>query len=760
MRSVRIPGIGALFVVALGVTSCSSPDSEKVRHLERGDQYAAEKRDEFAAVEYARAVQLDERFGEARYKLAQTYERMNNLAAAFPEYVRAADALPGNRDAQIKATQVLLVSRRFEDANARVTALIEKDPKDIEALLLRANAIAGLQDASGAISQIEEALAVSPGDSRAFLSLGSVRMQTGQVKEAEAAFRQALTLDPASIQARLAFANFLSTIGRAPEAEAAIKEALAQDPRNLLAHRMLGVLYLATQRPKEAEQPLKAVAEISQAPQARLQLADYYIGVGRTKEARGLLTMLSAEQGTSDQAASLEAETRLAAIDYAQGRTTEAHKRLDALLARVPKHVRSLVMKAEWLATENKLDEALERARAAVAADPQSSEAHFALATVQERRGEIADAIKSYNEVTRLNPRADRALVALSRLNLNRDRGLALQQAEEARRAAPSNGDARVALVRTLLAMGNLPRAETEIAELLKAAPDNGGVHALLGTLQAARRDNVAARGAYERALSLSPGLFDALAGLTYLDLQAKTPAQAIPRLEAQIAREPANPRLLALAAQAFIGAGDQAKAEQALRRAVSVDPNFTPGYEQLARLYVQQGQLDRARAEFEGMARRDSSAVGAKTMVGMLLEAQGKRDDARKWYEGVVNGPAPAPVAANNLAFIYAEEGVNLDIALQLATSAKSSLPQDPNVDDTIGWVYYKKDLPMLAVEPLQESLRKRPDNAEVLYHLGLTYAKLGTQDKAREALTRALKIDPTVGGAEARRALASVSQ
>ena len=50
-----------------------------------------------------------------------------------------------------------------------------------------------------------------------------------------------------------------------------------------------------------------------------------------------------------------------------------------------------------------------------------------------------------------------------------------------------------------------------------------------------------------------------------------------------------------------------------------------------LAQLYVEQRRIDEARAEFEGIVKRDPSAVGARTMVGMLLEAQGKSDEARK---------------------------------------------------------------------------------------------------------------------------------
>ena len=180
-----------------------------------------------------------------------------------------------------------------------------------------------------------------------------------------------------------------------------------------------------------------------------------------------------------------------------------------------------------------------------------------------------------------------------------------------------------------------------------------------------------------------------------------------------------------------------------------------------LAQLYMKQQRLDEARAEFERMVKRDPRAVGPRTMVGVILETQGKRDEARRSYEATVAEMTNAPVAANNLAFMYAEEGKNLDVALQLATSAKQQVPDSAEVDDTLGWVYYKKDLATLAVGPLEESLKKMPDNADILYHLGLTYARIGEKAKAREALERALKLNPRLAGAaSARQTLASVSQ
>ena len=80
--------------------------------------------------------------------------------------------------------------------------------------------------------------------------------------------------------------------------------------------------------------------------------------------------------------------------------------------------------------------------------------------------------------------------------------------------------------------------------------------------------------------------------------------------------------------------------------------------------------------------------------MVGMLLYMQGKLDDAKAAYEKVLAIDPKSPAAANNLAQIYVDRNENLDVALQLAQTAKAGLPNSHEVDDTLGWIYYKKGL------------------------------------------------------------------
>ena len=105
-------------------------------------------------------------------------------------------------------------------------------------------------------------------------------------------------------------------------------------------------------------------------------------------------------------------------------------------------------------------------------------------------------------------------------------------------------------------------------------------------------------------------------------------------------------------------------------------------------------------------------------------------------------------PVAANNLAWMYAETGENLDVALELAQRAARRLPDHPAVHDTLGWIYYKKGLTSLAVPAFLKCIEKEPKNPLFHLHLALAYAKAGETSKARVVLQQAIELDPTLKG------------
>jgi tetratricopeptide (TPR) repeat protein len=267
------------------------------------------------------------------------------------------------------------------------------------------------------------------------------------------------------------------------------------------------------------------------------------------------------------------------------------------------------------------------------------------------------------------------------------------------------------------------------------------------------RKDVAAARREFDRALELDPANAEARQSRVMLDA-SKNPAAARALIAGQLEKSPNDPRLLTTMASAYAAEGNVNDEEKTLRKLIEVDPKNAEAFGALAGLYMRTGRLDDARTAFESIVRQRPKDVAAHTMLGTILQTQRKNAEAQKVYEAVVGNPQQAPVAANNLAWLYAESGGNLDIALQLAQAAKRQMQNSSEVDDTLGWVYYKKDLAGLAIPPLEDSVKRDPTNAVHVYHLGLAYLKSGEVTKALNAFDTAVRLKPDFKEAAQKRA------
>jgi tetratricopeptide (TPR) repeat protein len=294
---------------------------------------------------------------------------------------------------------------------------------------------------------------------------------------------------------------------------------------------------------------------------------------------------------------------------------------------------------------------------------------------------------------------------------------------------------------------------------VLSKHPDAAQAHALMGALWLAKRDQTAAKRSFERALELDPASPEALTGLVVIDLSHKNPVAARARVEAFLARSPGAPAALLMAAKLYGLTEDRHRVEETLTRALRADPSNPQVYHLLGQIYVSQGRLPEAKKQFAEIVRLEPRSVAANTMLGWLSYAERDFVGAQTWWEKTIQIDSGAAAAANNLAWLYAERRGNLDVALQLAQTAKSKFPAQPEVNDTLGWVYCKKELNTQAIFYLQQSVEKDQTNPLYHYHLGVAYAQKGDDAKARRSLERALSIQKDFDGAsEARKVLGSL--
>ena len=743
---------GACLLLSATVACSRDPEAVKHEHFAKGNAYAASKQYAEAILEYRNALKIDPRFGAARYQLAEAYAANNDMRNAYGEYIRAADLSPENEEAQLKTGNLLLVGRRFTDARQRARVVLERNPQSLPALLLLGNALAGLRDLENAVAVTERAIQVAPERSGSYTNLGALELASGDLKAAEAAFRKAVSLAPSSVPARLALAHFLHSAKRDDEAVVVFDAILKDAPRDVKANRAAAAFFIATKQHRRAETCYRNVANELEDDGSYLILADFLSRYGRDDEALSVLRELSVKES-----AFARATGRIALIEYRRGNRTRAFELLGDVLSRDPRNVEAIVLQTRLLINERRYEEALSRARAAISADPRSTLALYWLGRALAASGDLEQARRTWTELLALDANHTDAQLAMARLHLSRNEiDSAIDRATQAVTGDPHSVDARVALVRALMTRSeDQPRADAAMNALLRDRPDEPLVHSTLAQLQASRRDLAGARRAYEKALALDPGHLEALSGLVAMDIAEGRPQQARARLDARLASTPEDPGVLVMAAKVYAALRNGPKTESLLKTLIRVEPGNMQGYSLLGQLYIAQRRLAEATAEFRTMAERDKRSVAAHTMVGLLYQTQGDTAAAVEWYEKAVQIDARAPVAANNLAWHYAGNPTKLDTALQLAQTARAQSPEEPSIIDTLGWIYYKKEMVPLAVTSFEQAVEKSPRNPVYHFHLGLAHAKAGDDAKARKALEAALKLSPRFAGAEEAKAV-----
>src|SRR4051812_46749701 len=145
------------FTIAVLLVVPALACSEKIDHVKRAQDFAAQKKYKEAVVEYRAALQTDDRNGDVRLALGDAYADLGDGLNAFHEYVRASDLLPKNVDAQLKAGAILLMSGQFKEAAARGDRALRVEPKNASALMLVGNSLAGLKNMPAALRRLNEA---------------------------------------------------------------------------------------------------------------------------------------------------------------------------------------------------------------------------------------------------------------------------------------------------------------------------------------------------------------------------------------------------------------------------------------------------------------------------------------------------------------------------------------------------------------------------------------------------------------------------
>ena len=784
----HFPRAIALLAAALVLAACQDDAERLAEHQQRAEAYLEEEKYAEAIIEFKNMLQVDPNRADAHHGLAKALIREKKIRQAYWELQETVRLDPGNLDARLEYGQLLLFGKEsdIENALTQAEAVLAAEPERASAWVLKARSLQALKRAEEAGEAFARAVEVAPEEAAPLLLLANYHRRREERSKAEPLYRRLIEVEP-GFASQAALAAFLAADGeRDGEAEAAYREAieLAEPERRATAYSLLANFFYARERFDEAEMLLREAIEAESGGNLELiyGLARFYNARGETAKADAmieeatradpdnpephlLLSSYRGRQGDLEGALeAAEAALRASPPDDLRSKLRKAELLVDigyrgtdksqvaqgraivnAVLAREEANPEALFVKAKIDLAERKLDDSAASLRRAIEARPDWAQAHFLLGSTFLLQGDRTAARAEVSRALELDADMVEARRILARIHASLgDDDLAVETGRRVLRRDPSDVRTRILVAQSLLRQEKIDAALAEL-ESIPEENRSAEAHYALGRLFSRKRDWEAARHHLLVANDPDSPRYEVLRALFDLDVREGRLAESAERIEAAQRLAPNDPQLKGLYGEVLLYSGKRAEAEASFRDAIDLDPNDLRAYQNLARYLAITGRPQEVIATYEKALEQSPDSGSLHMVVGSLYELRGRTEEAKARYEDAIRLDPDLAVARNNLAYLIAEEGVELDRALDLAQEAKALLPDNPNTADTLGWVLYKKDLPSAAIGYLKEAAgglaADDPQLALVRHHLALAYEANGEPEQAQQTLESAIR-------------------
>lgn len=739
--------------LVLAVGCSRDPNVRKQKYLESGKRYMEKGKYPEASIQFSNALQVDPKYADAHYQLALAQVKVGAWQNAYRELRRTVDLQPDNLQAQLDLGNLLVAGRDLDGAQKIAELVNTKDPKSIDAQVLLANVAAAQGKNDVAFEHVQQAIALDPNRSNTYFTLGILQARNNNLQAAEASFNRALALDQKSVPATTALGALYQQQKRWPEAEQQARRIIQLAPKDPGPRIALARLFLSEQQKDKAEQVLQqARKDFDANPQGYSLLGEFYVSTGDTEKALAEFASLH-EKHPSD----LKVTKAYIELLLDRNRIDEATKLNDEILKNNKMDPEAQVAKGLLLMKANKPGDAVPLFESVIKRQPDNAVAHYWLGQALNLTGDIGRAETEWREAARLRPGVKRFEEALVQVALRKgDFELLSDSAEELIKIDPSAPNGYVLRAMSEAKRKQSDKVEEDLAKAIQIAPQQAVGYIGLAAWRMNQKKFGEAEKLYEQALDRNPNAVDALRGLVAIYAQQKQLSKALDRVSAQIAKVPNNSAYYVDRGALQAANKDFAGAELSLQKAIELDKNNVDAFLMLGQVEVAQGATDKAIANSHNWIQANPKDVRGYVLGGSLEEVKGNWAQAQALYKKALDIQPQFAPAANNLAYSMLEHGGNIDVALSLAQQARQGMPESPNVADTLAWAYYQKGIYGLAIDLLEDGLKKAPNDATMHYHLGLAYQKRNDNAHARAHLERALKINPNYPQAdEIRKAL-----
>lgn len=424
---------------------------------------------------------------------------------------------------------------KVDAARSLVAEVLTASPRDNAALILRGRILLADGDARNAVIDLRGAARDQPGSAEVAGLLAQAHRRAGEPQLAREVLSDAVKFKPDNPELRLLLAADLADAKDFKAAGAEVDSAIKAAPGNLRAYDVKAQLAVVQKDLVSAEKVFVSYkTQYPNEPTGFVRLGQFYADQKRfdaaLKEYDAAIRLAPQAPGPTLSAIGLL---------IAQRRFDEANARIDAMLARDPKQLLAYQLRGE----------------------------------VASARGDLAQAEAAHRKFIEQAPQATTGYLALARIALKRnDLAAALAVIEQGEKAIPSDPSLPATRAEWLSRAGRADEAIALYESLVKRAPDDDAFANNLAYLLVESKGD---KTSLDRALALAqrfkgssnPGHLDSLGWAHYKLGQY---AEAVAPLERAASLAPDSPLLQLHLGLALHKAGNPARSQEFLRKAVA----------------------------------------------------------------------------------------------------------------------------------------------------------------------------------------------
>ena len=746
-------------MLLLALSACTrDPKVKAQRYVENGNKFFNRGKYKEASIMYRNALKSDGRDGEAYYRLALTDLKLYAFGDAFRALINTVELQPNNDDAKNQLAKLYLISALQQSGNPQreteaqnsvedlANQLLKHDPNSYDGHRLLGQLALMRSDTDTALREFEAANNAKSYQPEVLLPYVQALAAKNRFPEAEKLAYQMIDKDKTyGTMYDALYAQYIR-LNRLDDAEKILKLKMANNPKSTTYMLQLAVYYIAVKRRDDAEAIFRAMANEKEHPDGHLLAGDFFF-----------FRMHEFDRARAEYEAAMKAfpkdkslyQKRVVELEATRGKNDEANQVLATILKDNPKDSEAIAMRAALMLSTGNRDQinmATADLQSLVTKTPDNYVLRYNLARALRAKGDLEAAVLQLEAAIKLRPDFLKARDLLATLYaIKGDSPKALKEADEI--LSRDNNDVQAHLVRSgaLLSVGDKERAHKELDYIVKSFPQNVEARYQVGYLDYLEKDFKGAEAVFGKLAKDYPKDPRGLAGLTEaLAAQNRMP-EAITEVRKALQSDPSNQSLQTFLAHLEVRSKDYDDALRIYSDLLKTNPRDASLMFQMAETYRQKGDLNTAAQYFRQDSQMAPNNPQPLLALALILEGTGRADQAGPIYEQILKIQPDHPTALNNLAYIKAEKGVDLEEALTMAQRARQKAPNSNEIADTLGWIYIKKNLSEEAVRMFQDLVTKDPGNATFHYHYGLALLQKGDKPATRRELEQALRDNPS---------------